>query len=1621
MKTIISHAVTRFTVCAFLQFICLATQAQITEISNIPLIGVSTGGAPPNIMLLLDTSTSMSWTHMPDQLEVVGPKQSIGYKSNECNSLYYNRNQVYTIPRDAANAPLPTPNFSNAPYNYFIDPTTFVNLGSSFKAHDANTVQNIVTTVADPAQAAYYFYFVPSATAPNYNYNTAPCNAADTFAAGTTGNVSSTGGKWYRVVVGSNSGPVGRADERQNFAIWYTYYRTRINLAKSSIGLAFESLSDTYRVGFLTVNPTLDANNLPTGTVQSSHYQPLADFNSSQRTLWYNKFYSQVPAGSSPAREALARMGRHYAGKTDGINNGMGTDPVKYACQKNFTIMTTDGYWNVAAEKSGLLGGPTNLSGTAWVGQQDGGINNPRTADSNANGLVPSGVFDGTLAQLPYTKSGYVTTKYSHESCNLPPVAGYRETKVSSFVTPQVKTVVTTPATNATQLSSRLVSFTRQSYRVTKQTAQYVIPMQKQNTTQFIWYNAATEQSQPVASCTGLTNCGPSLLTGSIDVPTGTCVVKDSPSSPDYIRVQCSGAVDVVQPTACTVGTGGCQINTKVAGYVPPTFVAGDTCTNPSTNSGYPNYLITTCTINAPNVGTPSTTASSASTTTVGSDCGITYAANENVVCSKASGFPTAWTKTSSCQQGTVIGSATQECQSVDFCNSAVAPFPSCVTTTETTKNVACSPSVVGNVTTTCSIPVDLTVTTVGVDPATCPIGTANPSAANTYNKIVCTTRTSQPIAGACSSAQKASSSNGWTATACAQAVLTGWVLRSQSTRDETWTYDNGTVVKQAAVVSPTVSLDSCRALPAPTVVPPEKTIPFAPVYVPYSATGGSSNSLADVAQYYYVTDLRPDMADIVPPAGSGPLDDKAPWQHMSTYVVGLGVSGTLPYKADYATTGTGTFADIRALSKIWPAWPDPSIDYSINDQAWNSPKSIDDFWHTAVNGRGKYFSATDPNSVVTGIQSSLQAIVASTGSSTGNTISDQINFTDTGLNFGSLYTTFEWAGDLRAFDSSNLSTPIWKAQEKLDAQTQANCDDRRIYVRDVSTVTKLSPFTLNTKRCADNTVSSALSDSIQSLISATSLTQYATMTTSPAPVNQKAQSTGASLVNYLRGQRQNEGYAVGQSGKLYRARTHVLGDIVNSKPQFVGAPYFNYADDGYYTFKTSNATRQNMIYVGGNDGMLHAFYAPPSTATGPQLEKQGQEAWAYIPTQVIPNLSKLADVSYSSNHRFYVDGTPKIGDVKFADGTWHTILVGGLGAGGKGYYALDITDPETPTSLWEFDSKTCTRSGCSVGYTFGQPVIGKMADGTWAVFLTSGYNNSSGQAALFVLNAQTGATIKTINAGTANAGSALGLSPISAWFDNANVDKTVARVYGGDLYGNMWRFETNSSDNEAAYRIGVAKDASGNLQPITMPPELGTVGGNAYVYYGTGKLVGASDFANTQQQTVYAIHDKLASSDISYPLRSVLTPYTTTDSLTIACTGNCTSTNDSGFLIDLAGSGEKVITPLALIGNTLTIITTQPQDNTCGTGGTSKAYFGSATNGQTVGIGYNFLTPVVGAIYLNSEVGGVILEVKVPGASISSDGVSATGAGNVIKKPVPVANIPPGTTRASWREIIQR
>jgi type IV pilus assembly protein PilY1 len=266
---------------------------------------------------------------------------------------------------------------------------------------------------------------------------------------------------------------------------------------------------------------------------------------------------------------------------------------------------------------------------------------------------------------------------------------------------------------------------------------------------------------------------------------------------------------------------------------------------------------------------------------------------------------------------------------------------------------------------------------------------------------------------------------------------------------------------------------------------------------------------------------------------------------------------------------------------------------------------------------------------------------------------------------------------------------------------------------------------------------------------------------------------------------------------------------------------------------------------------MLHALNADT-----------GAELWAYVPTAVIPNMWRLADFDYP--HLYYVDGGPVVGDV-YDGSSWRTILVGGLGAGGRAYYALDVTDPTQPKALWEFS----VSNSSNLGLTFGNPVITKDSAGNWVVMFSSGYNNVSpgdGKGYLYVLNVITGAQLASTpiatSAGDTTTPSNLGR--IVAWTD-ADTDNTATRVYGGDMLGNVWRFDFDNQigpSGKESFLLARTLTSGGTPQPITTKPVVTRIKVGAINYdlvtVMTGRLLGTTDVGDTTLQSVYVFKDTL-------------------------------------------------------------------------------------------------------------------------------------------------------------------
>lgn len=911
-------------------------------------------------------------------------------------------------------------------------------------------------------------------------------------------------------------------------------------------------------------------------------------------------------------------------------------------------------------------------------------------------------------------------------------------------------------------------------------------------------------------------------------------------------------------------------------------------------------------------------------------------------------------------------------------------------------------------------------------------------------------------------------------------------------------------------------------------------------------ASGGTSNTLSDVAEYYYITDLRTatlnnnlsgaagtvngtDISANNVPSGT---EDTATWQHMTTFTLGLGARGRMVYSPTYLSDTSGDFYSIKQPQTAnppticsWQAsgpcnWPIPNVS--------GTPENIDDLWHAAVDGRGIYFSATDPASLTDGLNSTLSGVSARIGAAAAATSSNPIVTLGDNYEFSSTFMSVDWTGELvrhqiNLSSGAVSSTVDWSAQTLLDAKTYTS---RNIYFYSSTASNKLATFQW-----------SSLSSTQQAYFTTpwiSDLSQFCVTGSTCLSAADQTLASGSNLVNFLRGDRSNEGPA-SDITKYYHLRPHVLGDFVDSEPVYVKGSLVNYGDAGYSTFKTTNATRQGMVYIGSNDGMLHAFYAADGTmdtttgqdvlagTSGAVNVTGGDEAWTYIPSKVLPNLYHLADKNYGNQHRYYVDGTPAVGDIctsncsNSSTATWKTILVGGLDSGGNGYYALDITNPAQPKALWEFTDP-------NMGYTYGNPNIVKLSTGQWVVLVTSGYNNvppssawvasnsykvgdqyyqgssiytvqtayvsgstfgtldtsnatsqpitsGDGHGRLYVLDASTGQLVTSINStgwidtGVGNATTPSGLARISAVVTNPTTDATVQEVYGGDLLGNLWRFDVNNNIGATGYDaqlLVTLQDASGNVQPITERPDVGVINGNLIVYVGTGRYLGNTDITSTPTtQTMYAIKDPLGSATYGNPhttgsgfvAQTVVSTTCPTGTSTSICTPGQTvrtSSNnpvnlatDNGWYVDFPDTGERSTTDPMLVLGTLAFTTSIPNTSGCAVGGYGFIYFlnaktgasvyasivstsssgtgtsgGTGTTGTGTGTGTVTKENIVG-YQLGNAIPTRVQIVRLPDGTFIAQVMLSNGT--IITLPANI-NIGGGATRrVSWRELISQ
>lgn len=759
---------------------------------------------------------------------------------------------------------------------------------------------------------------------------------------------------------------------------------------------------------------------------------------------------------------------------------------------------------------------------------------------------------------------------------------------------------------------------------------------------------------------------------------------------------------------------------------------------------------------------------------------------------------------------------------------------------------------------------------------------------------------------------------------------------------------------------------------------------------IPYADLYG--DTLGDWSAYYYAKALRTDLATgQVPLAPNTQESNTNP--HMTTYVLAPGaipVTSTLNPATPLANAQTVNLFPPHNTAITWPAMP-----------CFVCQSTIDDLWHAAINGRGIFVNS---NNIASGLGLIVNDILSRVGAAAAVAVNNANVVQGNNFSYASSYISGAWSGDLQSYPIDlttgmlQTASPVWlpSAQGQLDLVAPG--------ARAIATYNGAAgiPFQW-----------ASLSLGMQTLLNSP--------TAPPGPID------GASVLAFLRGDRSNE-------GTLYRTRSHVLADIVDAEPVVVLPPAYGYTDGGYAAYISAQSGRSNMVYQGANDGMLHAFVAG-----------SGAEAWSYVPgllfntrMSAYPGTSTLANLSVNSafSHLYYVDATPTVGDIDFSKtpsggaghSGWATILVGGVGKGGQGYYALDVSTGGAaasdavvaPKVLWEFPNTA--HPNVNMGFGYGKPVIVKTGafSNAWVVLVASGYNNGAnggdGQGHLFVLDPSDGHVVADLSTGAGSSGTPSGLAYLSAYVVNSDIDNTTKYVYGGDLLGNVWRFDLSGATvaSWSVTKFATLVDASGNPQPVTSAPEIGLYQGRRFIYFGTGQYLGSPDINTTSTQTIYGLIDNQTSTPLIAPLRANLQQQTlSSGTSTRTDTAIALGATAKGWYIDLPGTGERIVTDPSLGLGVLAVTSDIPGVNPCSPGGSSFEYFIDYKNGGAI--------PNSTVAWSGQSLGATLasraLLIKIPTGKLVSLVRQSNATTNTTQVPLPTTVAP--LKRIFWREVL--
>lgn len=694
----------------------------------------------------------------------------------------------------------------------------------------------------------------------------------------------------------------------------------------------------------------------------------------------------------------------------------------------------------------------------------------------------------------------------------------------------------------------------------------------------------------------------------------------------------------------------------------------------------------------------------------------------------------------------------------------------------------------------------------------------------------------------------------------------------------------------------------------------------------PYSDS--RDDTLADVAMHYWKRDLRTDVDNNVTPIDNNP----AFWQHMTTFGVGLGVSGKI--------NPDDAFAAIDSGATI--TWPNPAT-ADTNCAGDECLARIDDLLHASVNSGGGFFSASDPNTFSAELAAVLQTIATETKSSASSIATNSTRL-DTGtLIYQARFNTRDWSSELIAFDlnpDGSLKSEVWTTDTSGKIPAAAS---RNIF----------------TPVGSKGNLTTASVSFTQSNFNSLNIFQRNALKAGGSD------NDGKDILNWIRGDQSKE------SETGLRIRNKILGDIINSDPFFVGSTEnFGYTTlpgtegstySDFINTQSGKLDRRNMLYVGGNDGMLHGFDA-----------QTGKEIFGFVPLSVYENLPELADPDY--DHLYYVDGSPRAVDA-YIGSSWKTVLVGSTGAGGRSVFALDVTDPDSMGPgkfLWEFSTDSADSD--KLGVAMSNPVIARLKAGDrWVAIFGNGYN-SGDKIKLMIVDLRTGALIKAIDTGfSGNRNGLASVVPV-----DTNNDRITDLVYAGDLQGNLWKFDLSGnsvSSWDVAIKVGgnpaplfVATGNDGLRQPITSRPVVGNHETSGFmVYFGTGKYFETDDgviVADPQIQDFYGIRDQgtqvkradLIKQTIIFQgvgtLQNNGSPSNTPQQVRAVSNNSAGTPVSSGWRLELlppattTGTGERVISRAILRAGRMIFTSSVPDNDPCGFGGNGWLMEVDANNG---------------------------------------------------------------------------